>query len=167
MTAFIPNVDLTGLKKFFGAPEQPGPFFVSDTISPILEIQDIALFQRRETLTLVNGSFGSVGQVHSFTVDAGQFWLVHYIAMTTDVLDADQSVTVQLFVIPTGVGSSLRLLVPVSIGNSGAGGIGAAFGRPLILPSGATFGVAINAIDPGAATAIRFDTSTNIHRVST
>ena len=166
MGAFIPNVDLTVIKKFFGGVEGPGSFVVSDTVSPILEIQDIALFQRREilkrTLT-VNAVNGFVDR----TVEAGEFWLIHYVSVTTDVLDADQTINIQLFSQEPGVGNLGRLLVPSSIGNSEAGGIGAAFGRPLILRSGARFGAAVNAITVGAAGSITLVLGTSITRVNT
>ena len=164
MAAFIPNVDLTVLKKFFGATEQPGAFVVSDTISPILEIQDIALFQSREIVQTT--TFKTlVGQSIDLTVDEGEFWLIHYTGMFTDALDADQSINVQLFVSPPGFVGKARLLVPVVIGNSEQGGIGAAFGRPLILPSSAIFGAAINGIVVGAAGSIPLTIVANISRV--
>jgi len=167
MGAFIPNVDLTVLKKFFGGVEGLGSFVVGDTISPILEIQDIALFQRRETLTKLVATISVVNQAVDFTVDAGEFWLIHFLSVTTDVLDADQTVIVQLFVRPPGTSPFGRLLVPSSIGNNEQGGIGAAFGRPLILPSGARFGAVSNQITGGVAGNVKFDLLANIHRVNT
>jgi len=166
MGSFIPNIDLTVLKKFFGGVEGRGSFIVSDTVSPILEIQDIALFQRRETLLTFDGR-SLVGQTTDFTVDPGEFWLIHYLAATTETLDADQAVTLQLEVSPVGIGRLFRILVPVTIGNSEQGGIGAAFGRPLILQSAVQFGVAINAITVGAAGSLRVDLAANISRVNT
>jgi len=168
MASFIPNVDLTILKKFFGGVEGRGSFLVSDTISPILEIQDIALFQRRDTRQFSGAitTVGAIGHV-SLTVDAGEFWLIHYLSVVTDILDADQAVTVQLYVRPPGVAFRARLLVPVVIGNSEQGGIGAAFGRPLIIPSGTVFGAASNAITVGGAGAITLEVVANISRVTT
>ena len=165
MGAFIPNVDLTVLKKFFGGVEGPGSFVVGDTISPILEIQDIALFQRRDLLTDAL-NLSAVNSPVQFTVDAGQFWLVHYLSFTTDTLDADQTISVQLFVREPGVAALGRLLVPVAIGNSEVGGVGAAFGRPLILRSGTVFGGVINGITVGAAGAIAMSLIANISRVN-
>ena len=166
MAAFIPNVDLTVIKKFLGGVEGPGSFVVSDTISPILEIQDIALFQRREIVS-GGGTASAVNITISQTVPAGQFWLVHYISSATDALDADQSITIQLFVRSVGLSTFSRILVPVTIGNSEAGGIGGAFGRPLILPSGFIFGLAVNAITVGAAGSVRIDFQAHISRVIT
>ena len=166
MGAFIPNVDLTVIKKFFGGVEGPGAFVVGDTISPILEIQDIALFQRRdlvETTVNVSAIGGVIGQV----VDPGEFWLVHYVGIITDVLDADQTITMQLFVEEPAARARIRLLVPTSIGNSEQGGIGAAFGRPLILRSGTRFGAAANAITIGAAGNVAVELAANISRVRT
>ena len=163
MGAFIPNIDLTVLKKFFGGVEGPGSFIVGDTISPIIEIQDIALLARRENLSVVNFPMTAVSIPVQLIVPEGEFWLVHYIAMTTDVLDADQAVTVQLFIRQTNING--RVLVPTTTGNSEQGGIGAAFGRPLILSSLARFGIIINAITVGAAGNIRADMYANISRV--
>ena len=168
MAAFIPNVDLTVLKKFFGGIEGPGSFVVSDTISPILEIQDIALLARRDVLFTTVTTFTSVNQSIIRTVDEGEFWLIHYLSVTTDALDADQTITVQLFVQPPIIAPVFgRLLVPSAIGNSEAGGIGAAFGRPLILPSGTVFGAVVNQITVGAAGIVRLDLIANISRVKT
>jgi len=167
MGAFIPNVDLTVIKKFFGGVEGPGAFVVSDTISPILEIQDIALFQRRDVVEALNFAVSSVASVISLTVDAGQFWLIHYLATNTDILDADQAISIQLFVREPSVNPLGRLLVPTAVGNSEQGGIGAAFGRPLILRSGTQFGAVVNGITVGAAGSIRLDMAANISRVNT
>jgi len=164
MTAFIPNVDLTVLKKFFGATEQPGVFLVSDIITPILEIQDIALFQSRE-IRQASAVKVNVGDSVQLTVAAGEFWLVHYVGINTDTLDADQAITLQLFVSPPGFTPFARLLVPVVTGNSQQGGIGAAFGRPLIVQAGTAFGAAINAITVGAAGSISMNIVANISRV--
>lgn len=168
MTAFIPNVDLTVIKRLFGAVEQPGGFIVNDVISPVIEIQDLALMQRRESLT-VFGNLTTTGTQVTVQVNDDQIWLVHLIGTETDGLDADQSVTMQLMINLPGALSFTRFRFeePVSVTSLFEGGVGKIFPKPLILPSGSVVGVTANEVAAGASGIIATALNLQITRIPT
>ena len=166
MGAFTPNVDLTSIKRLFGAVEQPGGFIVSDLISPVIEIQNLALMQRREHINAFS-SFGAVGAVIGEFVPEGEFWLVHSIVTDTDVLDADQALQYSLLLIPpTSSSSHFRYDQPVSINPSSEGGLGRIFEPPLILGPRMLIGMVANEITPGVAGVIAMGQSVTFTRIT-
>ena len=166
MAQFTPNVDLTVIKRLFGAVQQPGGFIVSDVISPVIEVQDIALFARREFVTFFSTLF-SLNAPTTTVVPQGEFWLVHFITMDTDILDGDQAIAFQLVILPAGQATrDFRIGPPSSVAANEAGGIGQAFTPPLILPAGTTFGVVANQITVGAGGSIAVGVNSQITRIT-
>jgi len=165
MTAFTPNVDLTAIKRLFGAVEQPGGFVVSDIISPVIEIQDLALMQRREVIRFFS-NLSVVSGVVGTTVPDGEFWLVHLVTTQTDILDADQALLLQLMLIFAGSGATFRYDQPVSVAALEAGGVGRVFAPPMILPPQTLFGVVANGITPGASGSIALALTIQLTRVT-
>lgn len=153
MAAFTPNVDLTVIKRLFGAVQQPGGFVVGDIIAPVIEIQTMALMQRREFLEVFS-NFSVVNSAVTTQVTPGEFWQVHLFMSRTDVLDADQSITMSLVISFPGGVNNMRLGLPITVNASSAGGVGNIFPDPLILPAGATIGTISNEIVVGAGGSI-------------
>ena len=166
MAQFTPNVDLTVIKRLFGAVQQPGGFIVSNVISPVIEVQDIALFARREFIVFFSTLF-SLNAPTTTQIPDGEFWQLHYITMDTDILDGDQAITFQLVILPAGQATrDFRMGPPSSVAANEAGGIGQAFSPPLILPSGTTFGVVANQVTVGAGGSIAVGVSSQITRIA-
>jgi len=164
MTAFTPNVDLTVIKRLFGAVEQPGGFVVSDVISPVIEIQELSLMQRREVIS-ASSNFSSVNGTVSIPVPPGENWLTHYFASATSVLNADQSITIQMMVSMPGIVPGFRFDRPVDVPADSVAGVGRVFEKPLILPAGSTIGVRAGAIVVGAAGSIGFSVAVQFTRI--
>jgi len=167
--AFFPNVDLTAIKRLFRSVEQPGPFIVTEVISPVIDIQKfIFMLQREWVNTFV--VLTAVGQTLTHTIPEGEQWLIHAIASSTDTLDADQTVSLQQFITPTNVGglgdTGTKYGRVVAVGNSEQGGSGQVFENIVIFPSGSVFGVAVNQLTIGVGGDVRLSLTALISRIT-
>lgn len=155
---FFPNISLTPLKKLFRATEQPGAFVVGDVISPVMPLQDIIAVTSTTGVTQ-GGSVTGIGQGFGATVEEDEAWLVQSFASVTDVLDADQAVTLQGFIFHPGIGIR-NYGDPVVIGASTQGGWGKVFTPPMLLIPGQRLGVVVVDITVGAAGLIGLNATT-------
>lgn len=172
---FIPNVNLTSIKRLFGAVEQPGSFLVADQIVPTYDVGNVGLSERREW-TFGSNNVSSPNGFVSKQVPAGEFWIVHMFQGATDTLDSDQAIKLQLAIRGRGAVGTLpspvtRIGQPVEATGSAAPseltGVGQTFQPPLILDTGTDFGVVVNRLTVGAAGAISVSLAVQITRIRT
>ena len=151
--AFIPNLDLTAIKRLFKGIEQPGPFVFGDIISPVTDITAIALLKQRESLAQ-QANVDTINVPISRVVEQDQSWILHAILSNTDQLDADQAIELQPMIITPGSGltvSQARFGDRVAVAASTFGGVGFILPTPFFLTPGQTVGVIANSITVGAA----------------
>lgn len=150
---FPPNVDLTSLRRLFRSPQRSPPFEISEIITPVIDITEFSKMQSREFETN-QVSVSVINETVILEVPDDQYWLVHSLMSVTDLLDADQTITLQLVSIPVPVGALVfgetRFGQPVSVPSLQQGGVGEVFDRPHIVVSRTRLGVAVNELT-GAA----------------
>lgn len=93
-----------------------------------------------------------------FTVPDDKIWLVAAIVSSTDVLDADQAVTVQGYMNLSGL-NGCAFGDPVRVAVNEQGGFGMVFGanNPLVLPEKSQIGIYTTNEDGGAAGTINMN----------
>lgn len=152
---FTPNVNLSLLKKLLAAQEQPGGFIVSDLILPVLEL---GLLAGADKLAVGRTATFAVTTGQTITVIVGSdYLLVHSLTSVTDILDADQSITLQGFLFGPDPLSTQNFGTPVVVGNSEQGGFGEIFSPPILLTPGTAIGVRVVGFVGGAAGTIAVD----------
>ena len=97
------------------------------------------------------------------TVPAGELWNIKGVLAITDLLDADQAVTVAPHMTVRGVG--FVLANPVTIAASTLGHVTALLPRPILLQAGDDVAVRVNEITVGAGGNIVFTTRALFHRL--
>ncbi len=160
----IVNALPAGVRNLLGNPLVPEPYvFHPANLTPTLDLKGFFYASSRNA-QLVTAAPAVVGQTGLITVPVGQIWALYTASFNTDVLDADQAISLNGVMRVQGIGF-FTPTVTVAASSRGAGTFQSGMPTEMILRGGDSWEANVATITVGAAGAVTVSTAILLSRI--